>query len=281
MRAVATLQRWDNRRVAEAGPDLSVVCKSCGAEVSPYVTECPYCGTRLRKRAPKLERVGDEVRVQEGRTERRRRKAAERRRRATLRSERADELSGRPVVTIAAIALPALLVIVERASNLSVYDLGAIVGPLGDEWWRYLAAPFVFDDLGYLFAYGLALAIFLPPVERRIGAIPAALLVIGAGALGMLAADGLESALGDGILIAAGGNGVALAVLACWLVMRDRARRADPGEDFDRVAVAVAAAVLLLLPLVEDFADPWAGVAGGLVGAACGLAASLARRSPG
>ena len=26
------------------------------ARVSPYVTECPYCGTRLRKRAPKLER---------------------------------------------------------------------------------------------------------------------------------------------------------------------------------------------------------------------------------
>ena len=41
-------------------PELSVVCKSCGSEVSPYVTECPYCGTRLRKRAPKLERHGDE-----------------------------------------------------------------------------------------------------------------------------------------------------------------------------------------------------------------------------
>ena len=39
-----------------SGPDLFVVCKSCGSEVSPYITECPYCGTRLRKRAPKLER---------------------------------------------------------------------------------------------------------------------------------------------------------------------------------------------------------------------------------
>ena len=36
-------------------PDLFVVCKSCGSEVSSYVTECPYCGTRLRKRAPKLD----------------------------------------------------------------------------------------------------------------------------------------------------------------------------------------------------------------------------------
>src|ERR687886_2144841 len=41
-----------------SGPDLFVICKSCGSEVSPYVTECPYCGTRLRKRAPKLDRGG-------------------------------------------------------------------------------------------------------------------------------------------------------------------------------------------------------------------------------
>ena len=40
-------------------PDLFVVCKNCGSEVSPYITECPYCGTRLRKRAPKIERDGD------------------------------------------------------------------------------------------------------------------------------------------------------------------------------------------------------------------------------
>ena len=39
-------------------PDLNVVCKNCGNEVSPYITECPYCGNRLRKRAPKIERDG-------------------------------------------------------------------------------------------------------------------------------------------------------------------------------------------------------------------------------
>ena len=40
-----------------------------------------------------------------------------------------------------------------------------------DEWWRYLAAPFVYDDLGYLFACGLAIAIFLPAIERRLGTV--------------------------------------------------------------------------------------------------------------
>jgi membrane associated rhomboid family serine protease/DNA-directed RNA polymerase subunit RPC12/RpoP len=262
--------------VESSSPELSVVCKNCGAEVSPYVTECPYCGTRLRKRAPKLERVGDEVRVREGRREKRRRRAAARRER---RGERMAVLSERPVATIAAILAPALLLIVERASNLSVFDLGAIVGPVDSEWWRYFAAPFVYDDIGYLFACGLAIAIFVPGLEARLGAIPAILLIVGAGALGMLAADGLDTAFGDGILFAAGGNGIALGCLAAWVVLRDAERRADPTEEYDRIAVAVAAAVLLLLPLVEDFADPWAGLAGGLVGAACGLAAALGGRT--
>lgn len=42
--------------MSSGGPDLFVVCKACGSEVSPYITECPYCGQRLRKRAPKIER---------------------------------------------------------------------------------------------------------------------------------------------------------------------------------------------------------------------------------
>ena len=42
-----------------SGADLFVVCKQCGSEVSPYITECPYCGHRLRRRAPKLPRAKD------------------------------------------------------------------------------------------------------------------------------------------------------------------------------------------------------------------------------
>src|SRR4051795_1248829 len=41
-----------------SGPDLYLVCKGCVPEVSPYITECPYCGTRIQKRAPKLDRGG-------------------------------------------------------------------------------------------------------------------------------------------------------------------------------------------------------------------------------
>src|SRR5436190_23985425 len=53
-----------------SGPDLFVVCKSCGSEVSPYITECPYCGTRLRKRAPKIERGGGSKTSRGGRSRR-------------------------------------------------------------------------------------------------------------------------------------------------------------------------------------------------------------------
>jgi membrane associated rhomboid family serine protease len=261
-----------------AGPELSVVCKSCGSEVSPYVTECPYCGTRLRKRAPKLDRVGDEFSVREGRSDRRRRKAAERRGRLADRAGLREDLALRPVATVAALLAPAVLVVVERASNLTVFDLGALIGPVGSEWWRYFAAPFVYDNVGYLFACGLAIAIFLPGIERRVGWIASILLVVGSGALGMLAADGLDSTFGDGIFVAAGGNGIALAVVCAWLVIRDAERRADPTDEYDQIAVAVVLAVLLLLPAVESFASVWAGLAGALVGAACGLVAALGRR---
>ncbi len=259
----------------DSPPELSVVCKNCGSEVSPYVTECPYCGTRLRKRAPKLERHGDELTARETLRDRRRRKAAEKRERRAPEDYFYDER--RPWVTIVAILAPAIVLIVERASNLTVVDLGAIVDPVGNEAWRYFAAPFVYDDTGYLFACCLAFAIFLPPVERRLGMIPAALLVVASGTLGALAASGLESALGDGFPLTAGGNGIALGVLATWLVLRDADHRADPTDEYDRIAVGIAAAALLLLPLVEDLASPWAGLAGGLVGLGCGLGAALGR----
>src|SRR5262249_19612499 len=58
------------RKMSET--ELSVICKNCGSEVSPYVTECPYCGARLRKRAPKLERRGDALEAQQPRKRRRR-----------------------------------------------------------------------------------------------------------------------------------------------------------------------------------------------------------------
>jgi len=262
-----------------SSPELSVVCRSCGSEVSPYVTECPYCGTRIRKRAPKLERRGDELQAREPRRERRRRERAERsKKRQGIRV--AERLEGRPYAVIAAVAAPILVMLVERATNLDIVDLGAIIGPFSDgEWWRYLAAPWVYPDVGYMFVALIGIVIFGLAVERRIGTAPTLVLMVGAGALGMLAADGIEGAIGsDGeLLLASGGNGVALGLLACWAVIKAGELRSEPA-DVDMIGAGVCAVVLILLPVADDFANVFAGLAGGLVGAACGFVAASARR---
>jgi membrane associated rhomboid family serine protease/DNA-directed RNA polymerase subunit RPC12/RpoP len=259
-----------------AETELSVICKNCGAEVSPYVTECPYCGSRLRKRAPKLERHGDELQARETRRARRRRRAAERRARGPRLAFLAAE---RPYVTLAAILGPAALLVVQRAADLSLSTLGVIVAGLDTtDWWQYLTAPYVYDDVGYLFVIGLAMALFVPYLERRLGAVPTLILLVACGALGALAAPGLDDALGDGFTLMAGGNGIALGAVGAWWVLHRADARDDPTEEFDSIPVVVAAAVLLLLPVVEDLANPWAGLVGGLVGLACGFSATLGRR---
>jgi membrane associated rhomboid family serine protease len=254
-----------------SSPELSVVCRSCGEEVSPYVTECPYCGTRLRKRAPKLEFRGDEITPRQSRRARRR----------IARAERLERLGERPYATLAAILIPALLVLVRTASaHFTIYNLGAIVGPVHGDWWRYLAAPFIYPDVPYLFVASVGIAIFGYAVEQRLGLIPTAILIVACGSLGMLAASGIESAFAShhDVLLAAGGNGVALGLLAAWAVLRGAEVRGRPDEDVEVIGAAVAAAVLIMLPLVEDYASVFAGLAGALVGAACGLVAALARR---
>src|SRR3954447_4607768 len=81
--------------------DLNVVCKNCGSEVSPYITECPYCGQRLRKRAPKLSRLDEHGTVELAPAPRRKRFRRSRPR--TEESERplAWLAAQRPYVTIA------------------------------------------------------------------------------------------------------------------------------------------------------------------------------------
>ncbi len=248
--------------------ELSVVCKNCGSEVSPYVTECPYCGARLRKRAPKLQRRGDALEAKQPRS---------RRRRPRLRRPRVESLeTGLPYVTLAVILASACLLIAERASGESIVTLGALVAPLESDWWRYLIAPFVYTDVGYLFVVGVALALFGPGLERRLGSVSTAVLLLACGSLGMVAGYAIEDAR-DSVVVIAGGNGVALGAIAAWLALRRAEARSAIDEDYDKVGVAVAAAVILALPIFDDVANVFAGLAGGAVGLLAGLAAAAFR----
>ncbi|HXR30630.1 MAG TPA: rhomboid family intramembrane serine protease [Solirubrobacterales bacterium] len=251
--------------------ELSVICKNCGSEVSPYVTECPYCGARLRKRAPKLERRGDGLEP----------KPSRRRPRPRIRLRRGQTSTPavfRPYATPAAILGSAALLLVLKATGSSIDAYGGLIVPLEDQWWRFLTAPFAYTDVGYLFVIAVGLAIFATALERRLGTAPTALLLLACGSLGMLVASGIANGQGD-VEVIAGGNGMALGALAAWFAIR----RAEAGraidDDYDAIGVIVAAAVLLALPIFESTADPFAGLVGAAVGGLSGLAASALRPS--
>jgi membrane associated rhomboid family serine protease len=268
-RASGACPRGGYPRKTVSETELSVICKNCGSEVSPYVTECPYCGARLRKRAPKLERRGDGLEPKP----RRRRQLRLRRRRPS-----ADPLARapRPYATLAAILVPAALLLAREASGSSLSAYGALVAPIEGEWWRLLTAPFAYADVGYLFVVAVALAIFGPGVERRLGTVATALLLLASGSLGLLAANGIAEAQ-DEFVVIAGGNGMALGVLAAWFVLQRADARQAIDRDYDAIAVVVAAAVLLALPIFDSSANVFAGLAGGLVGGLAGLSAAALR----
>jgi membrane associated rhomboid family serine protease len=251
--------------------ELSVICKNCGSEVSPYVTECPYCGARLRKRAPKLERRGDGLEAKP------RRGPASRIFKVRLRARSAAG-SQRPYATLAAILGSAVLLLVEQASGASLATLGGLTVPLEGEWWRFFTAPFAYADVGYLFVVAIGLAIFGTGVENRLGSAPMAILLVACGALGMLAASGIASAQGD-IVVIAGGNGMALGAVAAWFAIRRAEAHGAIDQDYDRIGLVVAAAVLLALPIFESTANVFAGLVGGAVGGLAGLAATVLRSS--
>jgi membrane associated rhomboid family serine protease len=241
--------------------DLNVICKHCGAEVSPYITECPYCGQRLRKRAPKLRPEGGEIAVVEPRR-RRFRRPRRRREDRPLRWLAAE----RPHTTIALVLAPAVIYIVARASTVTLFDLGAIFGPLDGDWWRLVAAQFVYENVGYLLAVVVAVAIFGTSLERRYGPLVTLLAFIAAGAAGMY----LETVVAN-VPEALGGNGAALGLLSAWLVRDLRSRRGGEDTETDLLGAGAIAAVLALMPLLEPTASAWAGLGGAVTGALVGL----------
>lgn len=251
--------------MSSGGPDLFVICKSCGSEVSPYITECPYCGNRLRKRAPKLPRDGEpEARA-------RRRPSV-----PSLGRLRPGEIPGiradrHPYATLTVVVLSFITFVLWRSGAVPLSDLG-IFGKPGAQWWRVLTAPLTYENTGYAFAALLAIAIFGWLLERRHGPLAIGALVALGGAGGMALA-----ALAGSSPIAFGGNGAALALLTAWAIPDLLDHRAGHEVDGDLLGVAVFAVVLLLMPVVADDANVVAGFAGVAAGLAAGL--PLARLS--
>src|SRR5829696_2077804 len=222
-----------------SGPDLFVVCRSCGREVSPYITECPYCGNRLRKRAPKLDRGGTP------------KPPKPRRRRPSLGRLKPGEMPGirgerRPYGTILLVLVAIVVTILLNAGLFFLGDLALGAG-VTDEYWRTVTTLFVYAQNAY-----------------EIAVLAAVFLLGGAGgmALAILAGDA------D---LALGGNGGALALLAAWSVRDLLGRRRGEEDDSDMLGVLAMAVVLVLLPLAVEEASAVAGVGGAVIGLLLGL----------
>lgn len=244
--------------------DLFVVCKNCSSEVSPYVTECPYCGQRVRKRAPQIERAEP--------TEERTRRIV-----PTLPRLRAGEIPGiapetRPHATIGLIALVVLTTLVISSGAVAPDEIG-LVGGLEGQPWRLLTTPFVHGtNIGYGFVTMLATGIFGMHLERRFGFVaPTAIFLLSGVA-------GAALALGTGLTPALGANGAALGLLCAWLLDDRRAAARGDDRENDLIGVWVLAAALVLLALAEPDASIAAVVGGGAAGALCGLILTTFRR---
>src|SRR4051794_13524237 len=215
-------------------PDLFVVCKKCGSEVSPYITECPYCGTRLRKRAPKIDRRGGEAQP----------KAQRRMLRPVLEPLRhggtpgiRGEPTGRPIVTTVLVLLSLFgflaLAVVSRT------DVG--LSTLQSDQWRIATSAFVYGNSWYELAVVLTLGLFSWRLELRHGPLVPLVLFLVCG----VGANVVAAVLNEGSLVL-GAPGAALGLLAAWVLPDLRRVRRGVAYDGDLIGTLVLAVSVAL-----------------------------------
>jgi hypothetical protein len=266
-----------------SGADLFVVCKQCGSEVSPYITECPYCGNRLRRRAPKLPRPGDPAErpprehglgslLRRGSRPSRSGRTRPAARPADIYSDR--WAATRPYATIALVAISCACWIATRAEPELLLKMIVLIS-LHGEWWKLFTAQFGYLPGGgggvYAFVAILTTGLFGWLVERRHGPLVVLALFLGAGAAGVLVSDAVYT-----LPFVAGANAGALALLACWAAPDLRALRAGHHYEGDLLGAGAFGALLLAIP----FARPEASWLAGVVGATIGLLVGLGLQRP-
>ena len=245
--------------------------QDCGSEVSPYITECPYCGTRLRKRAPKIERGGDAEappRQARSRAARCGRAAA-----GEIPGIRADARGPTRrsllVLRVAARARSRR----RRAAATSATSCSSPASTTSGGARSRRSFVYVNDRLRARRARGdrpLRLAARAPP--RAAGAV---LVFLARAASAGMRRDRRPAPRRS----PCGGNGAALGAAGAWAMPDLLGRRARRGHDGDLLGVAVIAAVLVLLPLATPRRSAVAG-RGGVVGVSSGWClARLARVS--
>jgi membrane associated rhomboid family serine protease len=253
--------------VEAGGPDLFVVCKNCGEEVSPYVTECPYCGHRVRKRAPKLEKGMMPSLPKAPRVPRKAPKVPNRPMPRIGRRERREAPSWargrRPYATMFLVVASIALTIAVKA-GLSAEHL--VMGSPTDDPWLPATSAFLYDRTGYEIVALACIFLFGWLLERRHG-FWAPLLIFAVCGIGSLY---LVDAVDPGFSYV-GGNGAALGLLGAWATRDMLMRRRGEDPETDGLGVVVLAVILVLLPVAAEEAHALGGAAGGLAGLALGF----------
>lgn len=260
-----------------SGADLFVVCKQCGSEVSPYITECPYCGSRLRRRAPKLPRAGAPKRPPRGS----RLTALLRRPARAGRSDGAPVTTGgrsdrwaltRPYATISLVVLSCAAYVLVHAEPVAYVKM-SILGPINGDWWRLFSNAFAYGPRAIpAFVIVTTVAIFGWLLERRHGPFIVLVVFFGATVTGALVALAVYE-----LPVLTTANAGALALLGAWAVPDLAAARSRSYYEGDLIGAAVIAALLLVLPFAYTFSPiSWlAGVVGLGFGLLVGLALQL------
>jgi membrane associated rhomboid family serine protease len=249
--------------VSTGGPDLFVICKSCGSEVSPYITECPYCGNRLRKRAPKLDR---DQRVAE--------RKARRQAPPLLTRLRRDEIPGiraetRPYATIL-LVLAGLVGCLLWRTSLGTEGNLVVIGQPGAEWWRLFTAAFTYPNIGYAMITLGTVGLFGWLLERRHGPFPVLALFLIGGVGGLAATTAV-----DPTAVLVGAQGGALAMVCAWATPDLLTLRSGGEVDGDLIGAAVIAVAVALMPLAVDYASWISDAVGIITGFAVGIPLAL------
>ncbi|MEA2196925.1 MAG: hypothetical protein QOJ25_976 [Solirubrobacteraceae bacterium] len=250
--------------MSTGNPELFVVCKSCGSEVSPYITECPYCGNRLRKRAPKIDREG---RVAERKRRRHPTPSLPRLRRGEIPGIRPES---RPYATLALVLTGLVGALLWRTGVVNIGQIAVFGEKPGSHWWRLITSTFVYNNTGYAFACLGAIALFGWLIERRHGPLPV-IALYGIGAVGGAAAAAAIYSLP----VAIGANGGALALVIAWAIPDLLALRHGEEIDGDLLGALAIGIVVALMPLVVPQSTWIADAVGALGGLAIGLPLAL------
>ncbi|HWI22918.1 MAG TPA: rhomboid family intramembrane serine protease [Baekduia sp.] len=242
------------------GADLFVVCKKCGSEVSPYVTECPYCGTRLRKRAPQIDRGEGGARPRTPKMP-----SLGPLRQGEIPGIKADPLR-RPYATITLVALSLFGFLVVAALPFSDVALTSL---WGSDPWRHLTSAFAYSNVWYELTALLAIGLFGWRLELRHGPLVVIALFIVCGFGANALAVEVQSAP-----FLLGAPGAALGLLAAWAVPDILRSRKGFEYDGDLLGTLVIAVAIALMPLAVPQCSVVATFAGGAAGLLLGLALS-------